>query len=377
MDKQKLMYNIYLNCIREKEDLEGLEKFLQTYPQYLNQTFKGGSFGGTGGSKGTFLHFSCYWGRKSIVQFLLSQKDIDKNILFIGFGVDLFYNNKKAIKIAKTRGFPEIVQLFEEAPLNTTLTIPQTTPQITQQTTRFISIETPDTPQQPLAPLILLQTDPLPFSTSLESAMGTNMDPLFYQSSLPYAKDKFQRLPEEKKHNLTQEQFYAIYFYTAQWPHSDKHLYNLLNATLSSKDRSSSAGQWKHYLHYLLGAFRKIPKWQGNQDLYRGVQLDLVSLFPSKYKIGGIITWFSFSSTTTNLNVVKAFLPEGQQVTIFMINNAFSGRCIQDYSVFNDECEVLLPPASRFEIVSITPFGTYTFVQMKQIPTLEIMLQLE
>eukprot|EP01124_Arcella_intermedia_P026877 TRINITY_DN5150_c1_g1_i5.p1 TRINITY_DN5150_c1_g1~~TRINITY_DN5150_c1_g1_i5.p1 ORF type:complete len:212 (-),score=63.55 TRINITY_DN5150_c1_g1_i5:55-660(-) len=201
------------------------------------------------------------------------------------------------------------------------------------------------------------------------------MDEIFFQGSLPYINEKYQKIPEEKKNNLTFDEFCAVYFYTAQW--DDKNLYSLLNASLTSKDYSSTLPQWKYYLHYLLSAIQKIPKWQGSQDLYRGVSQDLVQQYPSRYKEGETITWYAFTSTTTNLKTVKSFLPEDKPSTIFTINGSFSGRCIQDYSAFQTEFEVLLPPGSRFQIISIMKFGNLTIIQIKQTPTFETLLKLE
>ena len=55
--------------------------------------------------------------------------------------------------------------------------------------------------------------------------------------------------------------------------------------------------------------------------LNRGVKLDLVSADPDKYAVGESITWWSFSSTTTNISVLEApmFLGKDGDRTIFQI----------------------------------------------------------
>jgi len=68
--------------------------------------------------------------------------------------------------------------------------------------------------------------------------------------------------------------------------------------------------------------------------------------------IGNTITWYGFTSTTTNLGKVQSFLAD-EESTIFCINGCFSGRSIQQFSGHPDEAEVLIPPGSRFSIVSI------------------------
>jgi len=124
-----------------------------------------------------------------------------------------------------------------------------------------------------------------------------------------------------------------------------------------------------------MNGLRKIPIWRNQQDVYRGVPINLVSSNPEKYKVDNIITWYGFSSTSTNLGKVQQFLGD-RECTIFSINWCISGRSIEKFSAHPDEEEILLPPGSRFKIVAIIQ-GKITLIQLKQIPTLEKLLKLE
>jgi len=105
----------------------------------------------------------------------------------------------------------------------------------------------------------------------------------------------------------------------------------------------------------------------------------VVEKFPHHYKTGEIITWHGFSSTTTLLEVVKSFLTRSNAEggTIFTINGTFSGRHINRYSAYQQEVEVLLPPCSRFEVLSVFQISSIWWIQLRQIPTLEKQLYLE
>jgi len=122
---------------------------------------------------------------------------------------------------------------------------------------------------------------------------------------------------------------------------------------------------------------RKLPKWEAKQDLYRGVNLDVTKKYPDKYQLQSKITWSSLVSTTTQIHVVTSFFPPNSECTIFTINGVFSGRSVQQASSQPNETEILLPPGSRFEVVSIAKIGLAVMVQLKQIPSLEKMLQME
>jgi len=149
-----------------------------------------------------------------------------------------------------------------------------------------------------------------------------------------------------------------------------------MNNDLSSSTRDENTPKWRYYLYYLFNALRKIPIWRVNQDLYRGVRLNLVKKYPNKYQEGNEIIWFGVTSTTTNLKAVKSFIGN-EEGTIFSINSCLSGRDVHKFSGHEDEAEVLVPPGSRFKIMGIIESQVMTIIQLKQIPTLEKLLKLE
>jgi len=230
----------------------------------------------------------------------------------------------------------------------------------------------------PLAPLILLRKNetPLSFEQSIQTVYLEEHDDILYESYIDYAEVLYSDLSEETKNGLTLDEFRAIYFYTLEWTPPVLNLYPRLNASLCSKDRGQTAPLWKSYLYYLFNGLRKIPIWKGSQDVYRGVAKNLVKLNPDKYSKGKKITWYGFTSTTTNLEKIQSFIKNADS-TIFCINGCLSGRAIEKYSGHPDEAEILIPPGSKFEIVGIIPLIQVTMIQLKQIPGIEKSFKME
>ena len=77
----------------------------------------------------------------------------------------------------------------------------------------------------------------------------------------------------------------------------------------------------------------------------RGVPLDLVSRYPDEYAKDNNITWWQFSSTTTNIAALEnpAFLGKTGDRTIFQIMTKH-GIDITPFSAMPGEAELLLPP---------------------------------
>jgi len=219
---------------------------------------------------------------------------------------------------------------------------------------------------------ILLNDElPLPFEDSIKLAYEQKL-PNDFDVHCGYGDDLYFTI-SLKGTQFTREQALACYLYTCEWKSKSDNLYSRLNGDLSNPDRSK-AKKWRHYLHYLFGGLSLITPWAVQQDLYRGVSCDLVGKFVDKYMVGTKITWYACTSATTHFEQIMKFLPENEPRTIFTINRVFSGRPLNMVSSMPEEVEVLLPPASRFEIISVTKTSnmpvTWT-VQLQQIEPLE------
>ena len=105
----------------------------------------------------------------------------------------------------------------------------------------------------------------------------------------------------------------------------------------------------------LLVALRKLPRC-GDRELHRGTSYKVEA---SKYMIGKIVTWPTFSSASPDMESIKKYLtntskewkPSGM---MFIICGAW-GYDIQPYSFRPDDQEIILEPGSRFKVLTTIP----------------------
>jgi hypothetical protein len=162
---------------------------------------------------------------------------------------------------------------------------------------------------------------------------------------------------------LTQDESAAIMLYTMSWEPLDRCLYHALNTTLRSADRQQLK-PWFPYLKLLLTAIARLPT-TASRIIYRGIKLDL----SSNYSVHDTIVWWSFTSCTVSINVLKSelFLGKTGGRTMFAIETD-SGIDIRKHSFFKIEDEVLLLPARQFKIQGCLDQGDgFHVIQLKEI----------
>jgi len=116
----------------------------------------------------------------------------------------------------------------------------------------------------------------------------------------------------------------------------------------------------------LLFAMRGLPRVTP-PVLYRGI---LCRVDVTKYKPGSVITWHSFSSTTTNLEVAQQFQTNKRtgkcEGTLFCIHGW--GCNIKPFSCFPHEEEVLLEPEIDLKVVSISESEGLLTIELEMVP---------
>jgi len=161
--------------------------------------------------------------------------------------------------------------------------------------------------------------------------------------------------------DLTLDEAVSIKLYTMEW--SPVSLYTRLNETLRMKDRKKLA-PWFSYLKLFFVALDRIPSTTG-QQLFRGVKEDL----SSRYVKGTSIVWWGFSSCTISEDVLESdvFYGTTGKRTKFIID-CNSGKKIKDYSYMPDEDEVLILPATQFQVTDvIQPEPDVSEIYLKEI----------
>jgi hypothetical protein len=134
----------------------------------------------------------------------------------------------------------------------------------------------------------------------------------------------------------------SIRLYSMEWDPYSECLYFALNTTLRAKDRHKLK-PWFRYLRLILSGLSRLPS--KTCHIYRGVQVNL----SEKYRTGTKPVWWALSSCTTKIDVLQseAFLGSTKERTLFSIN-CISGKDIRLHSYYENEYEILLPPACQF-----------------------------
>jgi len=176
-----------------------------------------------------------------------------------------------------------------------------------------------------------------------------------------YCEEFAQRKVDEgdtmPKHYMACLSMYSMEFY------AERSLYSVVNEHLRAKDRKK-VEPISDYVWLLMHAMSLCPPFV-ERVVFRGVK----DLSPDAYKEGDIITWCQFSSTAATVKVQNTFLGQTGVRTLFMIElTTDRAREIHIYSDYPDEKEVLLPPNSRFVVVSVyAPGGGLVNVHLREV----------
>lgn len=166
------------------------------------------------------------------------------------------------------------------------------------------------------------------------------------QHDAKIAFDKGTEIASNDPHGLTADEAGSIVLYTMDTP-----VYTMLNRSLREADREQLT-PFLPYLKLMYNAYAKLPKFSGS--VWRGVKKNL----KKDYKFGAEIQWWSFSSTTKQLQTLTnpMFLGATGQRTIFLLETN-CGVDIERFSAFASESEVLLFPGTKLRVAGQMNMG--------------------
>jgi hypothetical protein len=173
------------------------------------------------------------------------------------------------------------------------------------------------------------------------------------------AKMKCQNPPAD---NLSIDESASIMLYSMEWIPQEECLYYVLNATLRSENRKQLI-PWFLFLKLILTAFARLPASQ--HVVYRGIRRDVRKDYPT----GETVIWWGFSSCTSTMDVLEndQFFGSTGTRTFFTIECS-NGKDIRNHSSFQNEDEILLPPARQFKVISsLNQSGGLHMIQLKEI----------
>ncbi|CAF1234981.1 unnamed protein product [Adineta steineri] len=160
-------------------------------------------------------------------------------------------------------------------------------------------------------------------------------------ANLPYfvkIAKKHCHYPSE--HGLTHDESASIYIYTMEW--GEQSLYCVLNQTLRNENRHLLK-VWFPYMKLFDTALNKLPTIKG--VVWRGVAADIGKNFHENDKI----TWWSINSCSSKLNVIKGFLENQKNSTMFLIE-AVNGKKLSGYTELESEDEIILKMGTEFHV---------------------------
>ncbi|CAF1226585.1 unnamed protein product [Adineta steineri] len=144
------------------------------------------------------------------------------------------------------------------------------------------------------------------------------------------------------EHGLTKDQSAAVYIYTMEW--GETTLYRVLNIALRSENRRALK-IWFPYLKLFDTSLDKLPTVKGN--LWRGVPLDIGKNFTKNQ----LVTWWSVNSCSSSVDVIKDFLGNDKNSTLFLIEG-INGKKVSGYTEYENEDEIILRMGTRFRVKS-------------------------
>jgi hypothetical protein len=192
-----------------------------------------------------------------------------------------------------------------------------------------------------LAPVHGFRSQPLVSIEKCLESIGFDIVTLPYYTKIA---KKHCRFPSE--HGLSHDESAAIYIYTMEW--AEISLYSVLNTALRSENRQALK-VWFPYLNLFDSALDKLPTVK--EVVWRGVPLDI----GNKFTKDQIVTWWSISSCSSSVNIIKNFLENNKKSTLFSIE-AVNGKRISGYTRYENEEEVILRMGTTFRVKS-DPFN--------------------
>jgi hypothetical protein len=217
----------------------------------------------------------------------------------------------------------------------------------------------------------------------MDPIVGYAQEPLLplYKACIPlthivhnlsfYVQLALEETPEHPPDELTIDESAAIRLYTIEWEGLHRSLYAMLNQTLKKDTRENLRPYYK-YLKLFLTALVKLP-CVPQLTVWRGVTKDL----SSEFLPGTQMTWWGFSSCTTEMTVLEnnTYLGTTGSRTLFSVE-AINGRTIRAHSHFVTEDEILLLPGTHMVVQSkFSPAPDLHVVHLKQVKPQEMLLE--
>lgn len=225
----------------------------------------------------------------------------------------------------------------------------------------------------------------LPMSIpTLEQALteaGLNDVDTILQNSKEFAGIAMEQ-PEIRALNLTEDEAAAISCYTVQGSKDDKSPYEIINGGIANNRSKNSLFTTRKLIFLFLSGLRKLNRYniEFGKQLYRGLKVK-VPLTEGEanghqyYVTGRTITWWGFTSTSININVINKFINDCPASTLFSISGiGMWGYDIQPFSPY-EEKEILLEPEAKVKAIGSVTLSSSVVVNVELQPYTHLVLE--
>ena len=171
---------------------------------------------------------------------------------------------------------------------------------------------------------------------------------------------------------LLDDEIAAIVCYTLEGENGMKPPYKIINESLAGTRDTEKLMKTRKLVYLLLSGLRKLPRFRPSkrQMFCRGIRKkvpksQLEANGRQYYEKGNTVTWWGFTSTTTDVEVVNDFIKDTPESTLFnIVGENLWGYDIKAFSPYKKEEEILLEPEARVCVSGVVERGQFSTVNV-------------
>ena len=214
----------------------------------------------------------------------------------------------------------------------------------------------------------------LKFKPTLEKALreaGVPNHDIVLENSIEFS-SLAREDPEIAELGLTDDEAGAISCYTLEAAEGIKSPYAIINQGLAGSRNRATLSSTRKLIYLLLSGLRKLPRFRASrgQIFHRAIKVRVPQSRGEAngrqfYAKGRTVTWWGFTSTTTDLGAMQDFIDGASESTLFNIGGEdLWGYDIKAFSQFWGEKEILIEPEAKIFVDGILTHGTLTTINV-------------
>jgi Skp family chaperone for outer membrane proteins len=200
---------------------------------------------------------------------------------------------------------------------------------------------------------------------SLEDALAP-LDEAHRQPLLERCRQKASLL-ESSYPDMTPDQRGILVAYSEELPTSSESPYWQVNETMRNGTMADSP--WMPFMSLCMDSLSALPRPKGRtrtKPVFRAYKKTVDELGEG-FQTGSILKMNGFTSATLTMKAAQGFMGKTEG-TILIMTPLQPLHSIKDFSAFPDEDEVIIPPNTKWEVISEMDMGNFTTLQLEELP---------